>query len=132
MEIWYPTFTFDCFTYHMLGMTSPGIPQNIFHFMVALSIMITIIMLEDKARAILHRFSHIVITSMEQTRLDHDSGNLLLNINICVIFSTCEIDLQWFCFMSQGFRYQKKILQKVSLLIIVIENCDFPVVALIS
>jgi hypothetical protein len=78
----------------MSGMTSPGIPQNIFHFMVALSITITIIMLEDKARAILHQFSHIVITSMEQTRLDHDSEILLLNINICVIFSTCEIDLQ--------------------------------------
>jgi hypothetical protein len=29
-------------------------------------------MLEDKARAILHQFSHTVITSMELIRLDHD------------------------------------------------------------
>jgi hypothetical protein len=72
IEIWDPAFMFDCLTYHMAGTISPGIPQNIFHFMVVLSIMITIIMLEDKARAILHQFSHTVITSMELIRLDHD------------------------------------------------------------
>jgi hypothetical protein len=78
----------------MAGMISPGIPQNIFHFMVVLSIMITIIMLEDKARAILHQFSHTVITSTELIRLDHDYGIFCLSINICLIFSTCQIDLQ--------------------------------------
>jgi hypothetical protein len=75
-------------------------------------------MLEDKARAILHQFSHTVITSTELIRLDHDYGIFCLSINICLIFSTCQIDLQWFYFffISQGFRYQKKILRKVSLL----------------
>lgn len=75
-------------------MTSLGIPQNIFHFMVAPSIMITIIMLEDKAKAILHQFSRTAITSMELTRLDHDSGILLHYIYIFLFFSTCQIDLQ--------------------------------------
>lgn len=70
----------------MSGMTSPGIPQNTFHFMVALSIMITIITLGDKAKATLLQFSHTVITSMELTRLYHDSGILLLYINICIVF----------------------------------------------
>lgn len=118
-------FMFDCLPYHVSGMTSPGIPLNIFHFMVALSIMITIIMLEDKAKAILHQFSHTVITSMELTRLDHGYGILLLYSSICLIFSTCQIDLQRFTlFISQGYRYQKKILRKVCFLSIVIENCN--------
>jgi hypothetical protein len=51
-------------------------------------------MLEDKARAILHQFSHTVITSTELIRLEHDYGIFCLSINICLIFSTCQIDLQ--------------------------------------
>lgn len=50
------------------GMTSPGVPLNTFLFTVVLSIMITIIMLEDKARATLLQCSPTVITSMELTR----------------------------------------------------------------
>lgn len=55
-------------------MTFRGVSQNIFRFTVALNIMITIIMLEDKVIAILLQFSHTVITSMELTRLYHHSG----------------------------------------------------------
>lgn len=60
--------------YFLSGMTSPGVLQSIFHFMVALSIMITIITSEDNAKAISLQFSLTVITSMELIRLRHNSG----------------------------------------------------------
>ena len=49
-------------------MISPGLPQDLSHFMVVQITMITIIMLEDKARATLLRYLLIVIISMALTR----------------------------------------------------------------
>ncbi|KAB1999711.1 hypothetical protein ERO13_D12G161600v2 [Gossypium hirsutum] len=49
-------------------MISPGHPQGLSHFMVVLITMITIIMLENKARATLLQFLLIVIISMAPTR----------------------------------------------------------------
>jgi len=72
--------------YHVSGMTFPGVSQNIFRFTVALNIMITIIMLEDKVIAILLQFSHTVITSMELTRLYHHSGITFCCINTWMVF----------------------------------------------
>lgn len=74
-----PTFRSLCFfnfsvadlfiLFFSSGMTSPGVLQSTFHFMVAQSITITIITLEDIAKAISLQFSRTVITSMELTRV---------------------------------------------------------------
>lgn len=91
--------------------------------------MITIIMLEDKAKAILHQFSRTAITSMELTRLDHDSGILLHYIYIFLFLSTCQIDLQrsYFVYIP-GFSVSEEDTSKCKF----IQHCLLELVALIS
>ena len=52
----------------LVGTTSLGPQQSTFHFMAVLSTMITIIMLEGKAKATLLQSSHTVITFMGPIR----------------------------------------------------------------
>ena len=107
-----PGLILYCLPYHVSGMTFLGVSQNIFHFMVVLSIMITIITLEDKAKAILLQFSHTVITSMELTRLYHHSGISFLHKYLHSL-STCHIDLLRFYFVChRGIGIRKKYFRR--------------------
>jgi len=101
--MWWALY-YIAFFYHISGMTFLGVSQNIFHFMVALNITITIIMLENKVIAILLQFSHTVITSMELTRLYHHSGIILMHKYMNGL-SKCHIDLVYFdCHRDIGIR----------------------------
>lgn len=99
------------------GMTCHGPQQNIYHSMEVQSIMTTIIMQENKAKATLHPSSPIAITSMELTRFCIPFLFFLLH---CLSLCNAAHHFHFIkCISShislQGYRYHKQALRKVPL-----------------